>query len=369
MRFRIIVAALLLIRPVEAVRAETTQIPGLIRAPLELRFAPEGGSEITLEGTVTRPDRPGRFPLALINHGSPRKREDDSLVSPTRFSAVAIDFARRGWAAVVVMRRGYGRSGGSVVENSGPCNDPDYLQAADRSADDVTSVLQALRRVDWVDPDRVLLVGQSTGGMAVLATAARSPPGVVGILNFAGGRGSRGPDDVCRPDLLVAAMGGFGRTTKIPSLWIYAENDHYFGPELARSMFRDYAAHGAPAEFFAAPQNGEDGHGLFLNGIELWREPVEGFLRKLGLPAAYQIDLPTPKVAAPDGLDDKAVEAFRRYIASNQLEKAFAAGTRHGSGYSFGNRTVEEAEDKTIKNCAKYDVGCRVIATGNNLVQ
>jgi pimeloyl-ACP methyl ester carboxylesterase len=103
-------------------------------------------------------------------------------MSPTRFSAVAIEFAKRGWAAVVVMRRSYGQSGGTFTESIGPCNDRNYLRAGQASADDVLAALNAMLAEPWVDPARALLVGQSTGGFAVSAAAARNP------------------DDVPRPD-------------------------------------------------------------------------------------------------------------------------------------------------------------------------
>ena len=64
--------------------------------------------------------------------------------------------------------------------------------------EDVTGAVATLRGEPWVDPDRVLLLGHSTGGFAVTAAAANNPPGVVGILDFAGGHGSAGPDRVCR---------------------------------------------------------------------------------------------------------------------------------------------------------------------------
>ena len=49
----------------------------------------------------------------------------------------------------------------------------------------------------------------------------------------------------------------FGENAHVPSLWIFAENDHFFGPHLARQMFDAYTAGGAPAEFDAAPSFGQ----------------------------------------------------------------------------------------------------------------
>jgi pimeloyl-ACP methyl ester carboxylesterase len=87
-----------------------------------------------------------------------------------------------------------------------------------------------------------LLLGHSTGGFAVTAAAANNPPGVVGILDFAGGHGSAGPDRVCSPDRLVEDAGIFGRTARVPALWVYSENDHYIPAALGRRMFEAYVS-------------------------------------------------------------------------------------------------------------------------------
>ena len=83
-----------------------------------------------LEAMLIRPAGPRRYPLALLSHGAPRDAAARAGMTPTACYAQAIEFARRGFAAVVVMRRGYGDSGGSYAENSGPCARRDYLLAA-----------------------------------------------------------------------------------------------------------------------------------------------------------------------------------------------------------------------------------------------
>jgi dienelactone hydrolase len=345
-----------------------TQVPGLIRAPLSIAITSTGSSPVTLEGLITRPTGAGPFPLALINHGTPRKVEDIPLTSPSSFSSVAIEFARRGWAAVVVLRRGYGQSGGGGVEGSGSCNNRDYLRAGQVSADDVLGTLNVLRAEPWVDRSRVLLVGQSAGGFAVSAASARNPAGVVAVLNFAGGRGSRAPDDVCQPERLIAAQEVFGRTARLPSLWIYAENDHFFGPVLARRMFEAYTAHGAPATFFAAPRFGEDGHGLFLGAPEIWWPPVQAFLESQHLPSRIVVELPTAlQPNAPRPLSVNGQAAWSSYLASMGYEKAFAVGTRSGYGYSIGARTTEDAARRALANCRKNAPDCYLYAVGNEI--
>lgn len=360
--------ALMLVIALPVAASEMTQLPGLVRAPLPIAITPIGGSPVTLEGMITRPAGPGRFPLAVINHGSPRKAEDIPLLSSTAFSAVAIEFAKRGWAAVVVLRRGYGQSGGAVAEGIGTCKDPNYLRAGQIAADDITAALDALRAESWIDPTRILLVGQSAGGFAASAVSARNPAGVVAMLNFAGGRGSRAPDDVCQPGRLVAAQEAFGRTARLPSLWVYAENDHFFGPALARQMFAAYTAHGAPASFFAAPRFGEDGHGLFLGAVDIWWPPVQAFLESQHLPVEVVVASPAaPRLAAPSRLSVNGQAAWSVYLGSMGYEKAFAVGTRSGYGFAVGARTTEDAARRALANCGKNAPDCSLYAVGNEL--
>ena len=125
---------------------DRTLLPGLISAPLPVP-AVISGQAVSLDGYVIRPDRPGRFPLVVITHGTPSVDGDEfvrrrALLSPVDYSTAAVAFAQRGYAAVAIMRRGFGRSGGTYAEKlPGPC---DYLPAARASAEDVIAAVDAL---------------------------------------------------------------------------------------------------------------------------------------------------------------------------------------------------------------------------------
>ena len=57
------------------------------------------------------------------------------------------------------------------------------------------------------------------------------------------------------PDRLVAAAGTLGKTTRVPSLWIYTENDQFFSPQLSRRMYDAYTASGGRAAYALLPMN------------------------------------------------------------------------------------------------------------------
>ena len=117
-----------------------------------------------------------------------------------------------GYAAVAFMRRGFGRSDGPYEEGAHDnCAECKHLQQVRTSADDVYGALVSLRLQPWVDPDRIVLLGVSSGGLAVLAAASHDPPGVVGAISFRGGRGSMASDQACNPDELIHTLEVVGR--------------------------------------------------------------------------------------------------------------------------------------------------------------
>lgn len=89
-------------------------LPGLIAAPLLLPVN-ISGKDLTLDAYVIRPDRPGRFPLVIMTHGTPGGGEGffDKITrrTPISFNLAAVALAQRGYATLSIMRRGFGRCG------------------------------------------------------------------------------------------------------------------------------------------------------------------------------------------------------------------------------------------------------------------
>jgi dienelactone hydrolase len=284
-RLPVLLAAFLLAAPAAArddgLATESVRVPVAV---------PANGLTETLElaGYLARPDGPGPFPIVLLTHGSPRDGSERARMRAESAGRQARDFAERGWAALSVLRRGFGTSGGSFAENAGRCGDRHYADAGRAAAADLRQAAKWLAAQPWADAGRLLVVGVSTGGFAATALAADPPPGLVGVVSFAGGRGSRGPNDVCQPDRLIDAFAQYGRTARVPALWIYAENDLYFGPELARAMDAAYRAGGAPTDFRMLPPFGDDGHRLYGRARETWWPLVDAFLNRHGLAARPQ---------------------------------------------------------------------------------
>ena len=103
----------------------------------------------------------------------------------------------------------------------------------------------------WVRKDRILIQGQSVGGMTTVAIAALNLPGVVGTVNFAGGSGGypdASPGKSCAPGNLTQTYREFGKQARQPSLWLYASNDLYWGPDAPKAWHQAYKAGGSDSE-------------------------------------------------------------------------------------------------------------------------
>ncbi len=347
-------------------RTDLTQFPGLIREPLPINYVLPDGSTIALDGMVTRPDRPGRFPLVLINHGMASDWSERKDEAPNEYTGAAIYFAQRGWVAVTIVRPGYGRSGGSFLESLGPCDARDFHSLSGRMSNEVLSILKTVSGEPWVDPSRILLFGQSGGGYAVLAAAATGPKDVIGVISFAGGTGA--PLDggyFCQPDSLVAEMAAIGKTSQIPSLWLYAENDSLFPPKLARRMFDAYKGAGGPATFVAAPSYRDEGHD-YVDAVAQWRPQMDAFLESLHLSSKAEVDQ-MRSAPPPPGGDAGGDAFFNKYLAMGGYEKAFAVGYNGDSGYAAGYRTIGAAKLVALQECRTRGGGCHIYAIGNQL--
>lgn len=241
-----------------------------------------GVEQAYIDVTVFRPEGEGPFPVLVLSHGSPRSAEARRAGGRQRMAAQGGRFVAMGFAVLVPTRRGYGASGGEWAEAYGTCKRPDYYAAGMETARDLRAAVDAVRGEPWADTSRIVLAGQSAGGFGSVAAASTPFPGLVGVVNFAGGRGSLAPGQVCGEAQLVEAMARFGAGTRVPELWIYSSNDRFFGPDVARRMHAAFVQAGGQAEFIEAPEVGLDGHGYFARAMEHWSPRVSGFLTRIG---------------------------------------------------------------------------------------
>jgi len=253
-----------------------------ISIPMKIA-GPQGAQHVRLFATEFRPEGPGPFPLALINHGLPRSAAERLEVTG-RYHEQSLEFVRRGFIVINPVRRGFGRTGGTFTEGNYDCAAPGYYESGLESAKDIQATIDYARGRSDIDTGRILLVGQSAGGFGALAAASMPIPGLIGVVSFAGGRGSRGPNDVCAEDHLIDAYMRFATTSRAPTLWIYTENDAYFGPGLVRRLVDAYRNRGGKVDLRLLGPHGDDGHAFFGSpqNIALWSKILDHFLATAG---------------------------------------------------------------------------------------
>jgi len=248
--------------------------------PVEVSASP---TPLLLETTLFRPKGNGPFPLMVLNHGSPRDAAARRAETRYKWSAQSRWLVERGFAVALPMRRGYAQSQGAWAEDYGACDNPNYVRGGLGAADDIAATVRYFANQPFIDRTKIVLMGHSAGAFGSIAAASRPLEGLLGVINFAGGRGSRGPNDVCRGDRLVKAMETFGATSKVPTIWLYATNDLYFGPKLANQMVEAYRTAGGKAQFVTLPEYGKDGHLAFTAAATMpqWTPQVGAFLDTL----------------------------------------------------------------------------------------
>jgi dienelactone hydrolase len=246
---------------------------------------PEGR---TLVGTLYRPATTEPRPLIVLSHGSPVDAAARSTMDRYRILTPIDALLARGYVVLVPMRRGFGATGGGFAESHGGCANPDYHRAGLEAARDILAAMWYGQSLPFVRADRVLLVGQSVGGMSSIAAASLRPQGLVGVVNFAGGSGGNPqtrPGEPCRPERLQEAYAAWGKTVSVPVLWHYAENDHFFSPKHAREWYEAFAQAGGKGYLVVQPPFGNDGHGLFPSpfAVPIWTPEFDRFAAGLRL--------------------------------------------------------------------------------------
>ncbi len=317
-------------------------------------------------------DRPGKHPLVVLTHGTSDKEEDRRRVTPWAQLGQAMWFARRGYVAIVVARRGYGRSGGQRDGNSGGCSSRggSFKDAGDASADDLRTIIKYGQGLPEVDPQTVVSMGISTGGFAQVALSSNPPKELKAAINFAGGRGGDGHEHNCDLHGLVDAFGDFGKGAKkhgnVPMLWIYAENDHWFTPAMARQFEAAYDKGGGTEQFVLAPPDRDEGHHLYSH-ISAWSDTVTAFLKANNLLPLGDEVLPAPQppdVPPPAGLLDNGKEEWKRFLLDAPY-KAFATNSQGAWGMRQAAFDQQIADSDAIDRCKKSpggNTGCTVVA-------
>jgi dienelactone hydrolase len=282
-------------------------------------------------------------------------------------------FVERGYAVLVPMRQGFANSTGSYRHHGCDMTANGYAQA-----EDIRDTLAYAREQKWVDTNHIVIAGQSYGGLATMALGTRDLPGVRGLINFAGGL--RDDSNSCGwRSALVSAFAEYGAQNKVPSLWMYGQNDSLFSPELVARMHGAFEQAGGRAQLIEYAPFKRDAHGMLASrdGEKVWLADTMAFLQQVGMPTKIVHKVPEPPqpqatnfagiddVDAVPFLSENGKRAYREYL-TKMTPRAFAVSP---SGAWCWAEEGEDPEARALATCsAKSDKPCRLYSVDENVV-
>lgn len=330
--------------------------------------------------TTFKPAGPGPFPLLILSHG--RSSQQRATYARQRFESAARFFVRKGFAVAVPLRLGYGELAGlGDPESSGTCARPRYAPALAAAAQQILAVAQAMALQPDVDGSRLVLVGQSVGGMATLAAAALRPAGLLAAINFAGGHGGNPiehPGVPCQPEQLSALFQAYGAAAAAvaptPTLWIYTRNDFYFAPQHSRAWADAYQVAGGQVDYQLLPAIGDDGHKLFAQANDVWQPLVDTFLAQHGFAQAGTLTAPPASgfaaladpAAVPVQLPAARV-GYQQFLAAKP-PRAFAVNAAGQWGYASGEDVMSRALSFCQRQVSPASQACSLYAVNDSVV-
>jgi dienelactone hydrolase len=237
--------------------------------------------EITLHGTLYKPEGTGPFPAIVYNHGSAA-----GMLSVSAFAALGPVFARHGWVFFGPYRRGQGLSA-----SAGPYIG-DQISAAEKSGgetaaaavmvrlletdhlNDQLAALAWLRQQDFVQPNRIAVAGTSFGGIETVLGAERE--GYCAAIDSAGGAQSWADAPELQTRMIRAV-----RNSRVPIFFFQAANDFDLTP--SRTLAAAMKDANKTYELKIYPSYGksrQDGHAFGYFGSAVWGHDVFAFLAR-----------------------------------------------------------------------------------------
>jgi dienelactone hydrolase len=324
--------------------------------------------------TVFRPQGNGPFPLAIVNHGRATAINRPQQ-GRARYVALARYLVSKGFAVIAPTRVGYGETYGDFdPEDAGNCNvmrvAPMHLVIGDQ----VLATLAHAKTLPFIDTSRWIVLGQSLGGTTAVATAARKPEGLLGAINFAGGAGGdpeTRPENPCLPSNLARHWHSLGAQSDVPMLWIYWENDKYWGADHPRRWLKAYVDGGGKAVLHLLPAVGSDGHNGINIDMNTWVPLMETYLANIGFTRSGLV----PNSGASGFANLNEIEKvptsthnrenlYKRFLTS-KLPRAFAIGANGAAGLATG----DWAAGRALGYCqTRRGLPCKLYAIDNDVV-
>jgi dienelactone hydrolase len=330
---------------------------------------------MTLEATIFKPPGTGPFPLLVFNHGKDSE-PDAHKQERSRPWVIIREFVTRGYVVVAPNRQGFSRSDGKYALRD--CNvTADGL----RQIEDVRATVSYMFTQPYVDASRILISGASQGGLISIAYGTRPDSGVRALINFNGGSRQVGCQGWERN--IVNAYSSYGRSSRLPSIWVYGKNDQFWSPELVQQMVNAFRSAGGKAEFVDIGVFKNDAHRIVgdADGTSIWWPSVETFLSRLGLPTKVlyrspEAILPASHFASVDQvdvipyLDAKGKDGYREFLKHGN-PRIFTLSDQGKWSYAISGedplgRALSGCQKQSPHPCKPYVIDDDVVWTGGS---
>ena len=246
-------------------------------------FYPSGN--LSIQAYLYRPFGDGPFPAVIYNHGSRQGNER----RPTPFLYIGNLLTRAGYVALVVERRGYGRSDGATVPDDVGNNRRRLVPRLQAETDDVLAARDYLLTQRFVDAKRIGVMGWSFGGIVTMFAVSRSN-NFAAAINQAGGALTWNGNVDIRNSLIAAA-----EQANTPTLFMVAQNDRT--TESITTVAEVFNRRGVPHRAiiydpFQPQKPASDtppGHRVFsAEGVHVWEKDALEFLAKYLAPLSKE---------------------------------------------------------------------------------
>jgi dienelactone hydrolase len=251
-------------------------LSAIIQINAETVIVPSG--KLKLHVQIWRPEGKGKFPGILFNHGR------DGTPHP---EILATLFVKHGYVFLAIGRRGewisadQGEFINNLLDHENETKGADaakQLQLKLMETDhlnDALAGLAYLKKLPYVDANRIAVVGHSFGGSLTLLLSERDHS-IRAAVNFGGAAASWDDSSYLRERLISAVD-----DLNTPVFFIFAANDFSTNPGKALSAEMARLKKTQQLKIYPAlGQTPNEGHALIYRGVQTWENDVFTFLKK-----------------------------------------------------------------------------------------
>ena len=227
----------------------------------------EDGKSIRLELLISKPRGIGPFPVVIFNHGSTGRGDKPELF-------------RRSW---ISGSDGLYDEGFETDRSRYSCLIDLSLSGAKRAFADLDAVVEHVQLRPDVLSKKMLIGGQSRGGILAIAYAGAHPDIFLGAINFVGGWIG---EKCSNAKTINGTIFKQGSPFKQPTLWLYGERDPYYSLSHSKSNFDAFVGAGGNGSFKSYSIPGSwipgnmNGHDVILYP-DLWSGLLDSYVDAL----------------------------------------------------------------------------------------